>query len=86
ELEETIRSFKEVVEGKHDDLPEQAFYLVGGIDEAVEKARKLGGEEDEESEDEESEDESGQAEASSEDSDEGSGDEESAEDGEDDEK
>ncbi len=40
-LKETIRSFKEVVEGKHDDLPEQAFYMVGGIDEAVEKAKQL---------------------------------------------
>jgi len=40
-LKETIRSFKEVVEGKHDDLPEQAFYMVGTIDEAVEKARTL---------------------------------------------
>ncbi|PLS86965.1 MAG: F0F1 ATP synthase subunit beta, partial [Actinobacteria bacterium] len=47
DLEETIRSFKEVVEGKHDDLPEQAFYLVGGIDEVVEKARTLSGEESE---------------------------------------
>jgi F-type H+-transporting ATPase subunit beta len=47
ELDETIRSFKEVVEGKHDDLPEQAFYLVGGIDEAVEKARQIGGSEEE---------------------------------------
>ena len=46
ELDETIRSFKEVVEGKHDELPEQAFYLVGGIDEAVEKARQIGGEEE----------------------------------------
>jgi F-type H+-transporting ATPase subunit beta len=41
ELPETIRGFKEIVEGKHDDLPEQAFYMVGGIDEAVEKAKKL---------------------------------------------
>jgi F-type H+-transporting ATPase subunit beta len=60
ELEETIQSFKEVVEGKHDDLPEQAFYLVGGIDEAVDKARKMSGEEDEEEEgesDEEDEEE-----------------------------
>jgi F-type H+-transporting ATPase subunit beta len=40
-LEETIRGFKEIVEGKHDDLPEQAFYMVGGIDEAVEKAKKM---------------------------------------------
>jgi F-type H+/Na+-transporting ATPase subunit beta len=51
ELEDTIRSFKEVVEGKHDDLPEQAFYLVGNIDEAVEKARGMSSEEEEESED-----------------------------------
>ena len=58
ELEDTIRSFKEVVEGKHDDLPEQAFYLVGNIDEAVEKARGMSGEEEEESEEEESEGES----------------------------
>jgi F-type H+/Na+-transporting ATPase subunit beta len=41
ELDETVRSFKEVVEGRHDDLPEQAFYLVGNIDEAVEKAKTL---------------------------------------------
>src|SRR5688500_9765333 len=40
-LADTIRGFKEVVEGKHDDLPEQAFYMVGGIEEAVEKARKM---------------------------------------------
>ena len=40
-MEDTVRSFKEVVEGKHDDLPEQAFYMVGDIDEAVEKAEKL---------------------------------------------
>jgi F-type H+/Na+-transporting ATPase subunit beta len=61
ELEDTIRSFKEVVEGKHDDLPEQAFYLVGNIDEAVEKARGMSGEE-EESEEEESEDQAGERE------------------------
>src|SRR4051812_42125464 len=36
-IEETIRGFKEIVEGKHDDLPEQDFYLVGGIEEAVAK-------------------------------------------------
>ncbi|MBX7116427.1 MAG: F0F1 ATP synthase subunit beta [Myxococcaceae bacterium] len=40
-LSETIRGFKEICDGKHDDLPEQAFYMVGGIDEAVEKAKKL---------------------------------------------
>ena len=41
ELQDTVRSFKEVVEGKHDDLPEQAFYMVGSIEEAREKAKKL---------------------------------------------
>ena len=40
-LEDTIRSFKEVVEGKHDDLPEDAFYMVGSIEEAKEKAAKI---------------------------------------------
>jgi F-type H+-transporting ATPase subunit beta len=40
-LSETIRGFKEIVEGQHDDLPEEAFFLVGGIDEAVEKAASL---------------------------------------------
>src|SRR5512146_48546 len=40
-LEETIRSFKEIVDGKHDDLPEQAFYMVGTIEEAIEKGKKL---------------------------------------------
>jgi F-type H+-transporting ATPase subunit beta len=38
---ETVRGFKEIVEGKHDELPEQAFYMVGGIDEVMEKAKKL---------------------------------------------
>jgi F-type H+-transporting ATPase subunit beta len=42
-LDDTIRSFREVVEGKHDDLPEQAFYMVGAIEEAVEKAKTLRG-------------------------------------------
>jgi F-type H+-transporting ATPase subunit beta len=40
-LTETVRGFKEIVEGKHDDLPEEAFFLVGGIDEAIEKAAAL---------------------------------------------
>ena len=38
---DTIRGFKEIVDGKYDELPEQAFYLVGGIEEAVEKAEKM---------------------------------------------
>ncbi|MBP8696717.1 MAG: F0F1 ATP synthase subunit beta [Syntrophobacterales bacterium] len=40
-VKDTVRGFKEILEGKHDDLPEQAFYMVGGIEEAVEKARRL---------------------------------------------
>ena len=40
-LKDTIKGFKEVVEGKHDDLPEAAFYMVGGIDEAIAKAKTL---------------------------------------------
>src|SRR2546426_460083 len=40
-IEDAIRGFKELVEGKHDDVPEQAFYLVGTIEEALEKAEKL---------------------------------------------
>jgi F-type H+-transporting ATPase subunit beta len=40
-IEDTVRGFKEIVEGKHDDLPEQAFYMVGGIEEVREKAEKL---------------------------------------------
>ena len=45
QLRETIRGFKEIVDGKHDDLPEQAFYMVGGIDEAVARAQELAKEE-----------------------------------------
>ena len=44
-LEETIRSFREVAEGKWDHLPEQAFYMVGTIEEAAEKAKRISGEE-----------------------------------------
>jgi F-type H+-transporting ATPase subunit beta len=51
--EDTIRSFKEVVQGQHDDLPEQAFYMVGDIDEALEKARGMSGEEEDSEEQEE---------------------------------
>jgi F-type H+-transporting ATPase subunit beta len=40
-LEDTIRAFKELIEGKHDDLPEQAFYMVGTIEEARAKAQKM---------------------------------------------
>jgi F-type H+-transporting ATPase subunit beta len=40
-LEDTLRGFKEVLDGKHDELPEQAFYMVGTIEEAIEKAKSL---------------------------------------------
>ena len=40
-IEDTIRAFKEICDGKHDDLPEQAFYLVGTIEDAIEKAKTL---------------------------------------------
>ena len=39
---ETVRGFKEILEGQHDNLPEQAFYMVGTIDEAIEKAEGMG--------------------------------------------
>jgi F-type H+-transporting ATPase subunit beta len=41
ELKDTIRGFQEIVDGKHDDIPEQAFYMCGGIEEVLEKAEKL---------------------------------------------
>jgi F-type H+-transporting ATPase subunit beta len=45
-LEDTIKGFREIIEGKHDELSEQAFYMVGTIEEAVEQGRRLGGEEE----------------------------------------
>src|ERR687897_869985 len=47
-LEDTIDGFRQILDGKHDDLPEQAFYMVGTIDEAVQKGREMSGEEAEE--------------------------------------
>ena len=41
ELEDTIKGFRDLAEGKYDHLPESAFYMVGGIEEAVEKAKTL---------------------------------------------
>jgi len=43
-VEDTVRGFAEILEGKYDDLPEQAFYMVGGIEEVVEAARSMGAE------------------------------------------
>jgi F-type H+-transporting ATPase subunit beta len=41
QIEDTVKSFKDVVDGEYDHLPEQAFYMVGGIEQAVEKAKKM---------------------------------------------
>jgi F-type H+-transporting ATPase subunit beta len=40
-LEETLRGFSQILEGRHDHLPEQAFYMIGTIDEAIRKAEEL---------------------------------------------
>ena len=40
-IADTVRGFKEICEGKHDDKPEQAFYMMGGIEEVVQKAEEL---------------------------------------------
>ena len=40
-VEETIRGFKDLCEGQYDEVPEQAFYMVGGIEEALEKAKEM---------------------------------------------
>ena len=46
-LADTIRGFKEIVEGRHDDIPEQAFYMVGTLEEAVATAKRMRGEAEE---------------------------------------
>ena len=40
-IADTVRSFKEIIDGKHDDIPEQAFYMKGGIEEVLEDAEKM---------------------------------------------
>ena len=40
-IDDTIKGFKEILEGKYDDLPENAFYMVGTIEEVIEKSKKL---------------------------------------------
>jgi F-type H+-transporting ATPase subunit beta len=40
-IADTVRSFKEIIEGKHDDVPEQAFYMKGAIEEVLEAAEKM---------------------------------------------
>ncbi|HJU37862.1 MAG TPA: hypothetical protein VJ716_10645, partial [Gaiellaceae bacterium] len=62
-LEDTIRGFVEILDGKHDDLPEQAFYMVGGIEQAVERGKQLGGEEPDDAAQRESDEQAEAAEA-----------------------
>ena len=44
DLEDTIKGFRAIVDGEYDDLPEQAFYMVGGMNEAIEKAKQMAAE------------------------------------------
>src|SRR5205823_12278987 len=60
-LEDTIKGFQEIIAGKHDDLPEQAFYMVGTIEEAVERGRSMGGDERKDAQDEADEAAEGEA-------------------------
>jgi F-type H+-transporting ATPase subunit beta len=57
-IEETIRGFKEILEGKHDDVPERAFFMKGTIDEVVEEARGSSDDDDDSSDDDSSDDNS----------------------------
>lgn len=63
-IKETVRGFREILEGKHDDLPEQAFYMAGNIDEVVKGARRLkvSGETEESEEEPVAEDKAGEGE------------------------
>jgi F-type H+/Na+-transporting ATPase subunit beta len=40
-IQDTVRSFKEIIDGKHDDVPEQAFHMKGGIEEVLQEAEKM---------------------------------------------
>src|SRR3954452_23992190 len=62
-LEDTIRGFTEILDGKHDELPEQAFYMVGPIEGAVERGKQLGGEEPEAAVEREADEQADEAEA-----------------------
>jgi F-type H+/Na+-transporting ATPase subunit beta len=61
-IEDTIKGFQEIIEGKHDELPEQAFYMVGTIENAVDKSRRLAGEGGQEEGEEETPEEEADAE------------------------
>jgi hypothetical protein len=78
-VEDTIRGFKEIVEGKHDDIPERAFYMKGTIDEVLEAARGESGDDSDDSGDEGSEDEAENGGGDSEESGNGNGEDDSSE-------
>jgi F-type H+-transporting ATPase subunit beta len=65
-LEDTIQGFTEIIEGRHDDLPEGAFYMVGTIEEAVERGRELAGQDADEAPAEAEEEAPAEAEAEAE--------------------
>src|SRR5437764_6146535 len=65
-IEDTIKGFQEIIDGKHDDLPEQAFYMVGTIEQAAAKGRRLSGEGEAEQDEEEAPEEAAVAEGESE--------------------
>ena len=48
-MAETVRSFKEIVEGEHDDIPERAFYMQGSIEQVIEASKKMSAEDPSES-------------------------------------
>jgi F-type H+/Na+-transporting ATPase subunit beta len=58
-VEETVRGFREIVDGDHDEIPERAFYMKGGIDQVIEEAKGMKGEEEPEGEEGEKADEQG---------------------------
>jgi F-type H+-transporting ATPase subunit beta len=73
-VEDTVRSFKEIVEGEHDDLPERAFYMKGSIDEVLEGEKKSGRTEEKKKDEEPEAEADADAEADSADSDSDDGD------------
>jgi F-type H+-transporting ATPase subunit beta len=73
-IDETVRSFREVLDGKHDELPESAFFMKGGIDAVVDAASKGSGGRREEPKAEEAEAQAEEAEAEAENGDEGADD------------
>jgi len=82
-VEDTVRSFKEIVEGEHDDLPERAFYMKGSIDEVSEERKSGGKKKRDDDKEEEGDEEEASAEAEDDDEAEGEDEDEAREDEED---